>query len=109
MSVRYQLLATACFDAGHFPNPISHSVAGCPICELLAREIRHPPRPAVTSHAFQEMYDRVKRPVREGSLHEAIKMHAQACGLVAYVYDVHPDEVAEAVRDHRISVREVRL
>jgi hypothetical protein len=54
---------------------------------------------------FQEMYNRIKRPVRDGSLHEAIKAHAQACGFVAYVFDVHPDEVAEAVRDHRIYVK----
>lgn len=45
------------------------------------------------------LYYRVKRDPKEGTLADAIRVHAQACGFVAYVFDVHPDRVAEAVRD----------
>ena len=45
------------------------------------------------------LYALVKRPARDYSLTEAIRRHAQACGFVAYVYDVHPDRVAEAVKE----------
>lgn len=44
------------------------------------------------------LYRRIKRRPKEGTLFEAIKCHAQACGFVAYVFDVHPDRVAEAVK-----------
>lgn len=44
-----------------------------------------------------EMYRRVKRKPREGTITDAVRCHAQACGLVAYCFDVHPDRVAEAV------------
>lgn len=43
------------------------------------------------------LYDLVKREPNEGTLAPAIKAHAQACGLVAYICDVHPDDVAQAV------------
>ncbi len=33
---RLKELSTSCFDSGHFPNPISHPIIGCSICELLA-------------------------------------------------------------------------
>ena len=46
-----------------------------------------------------DLYERVKRPPRDGSISAASTVHAQACGFVAWVFDVHPDRVAEAVRD----------
>lgn len=45
------------------------------------------------------LYYRVKREPLDGSISAAIRVHAQACGFVAYVFDTHPDRVAEAVRD----------
>lgn len=45
------------------------------------------------------MYRSVRRKPAEGTAMAAIKVHAQACGLVAYVFNVHPDAVARAVRD----------
>ena len=48
-----------------------------------------------------DLYERVKRSPRDGSISAAITVHAQACGFVAWVFDVHPDRVAEAVRDAR--------
>lgn len=45
------------------------------------------------------LYHRSRRKPEDGSVSAAIRVHAQACGLVAFVYDVHPDRVAEAVRD----------
>ncbi len=45
------------------------------------------------------LYYRVKREPDEGSIAAAIRVHVQACGFVAYVFNVHPDRVAEAVRD----------
>lgn len=42
------------------------------------------------------MYHRLKR-VSDGSLSEAVKHHSQVCGLIAYLFDVHPDTVAHAV------------
>ena len=50
-------------------------------------------------YLYKEMYNDVKRKPRDGSLDEAIKVHAQACGFVAYAYDVHPDRVARAVAE----------
>jgi hypothetical protein len=29
-------LRFACFDQGHFPNPVGHAVAECKICEELS-------------------------------------------------------------------------
>jgi isochorismate hydrolase len=46
-----------------------------------------------------EMYWRVKRSPEEGSVSAAISCHAQACGIVAFVSNVHPDNVARAVAD----------
>ena len=50
-------------------------------------------------YLYVEMYNDVKRKPRDGSLAEAVKVHAQACGFVAYAFDVHPDRVAQAVAD----------
>ena len=47
------------------------------------------------------MYWKVKREPVENSLSEAIRHHAQACGHIAYLLNVHPDRVAEAVRDNQ--------
>lgn len=47
-----------------------------------------------------DMYERIKRKPCDGSLAEAIKVHSQACGFLAYVFDLHPDVVARAVRDY---------
>jgi hypothetical protein len=44
-----------------------------------------------------EMYWRVIRVPTEGTAGAAIRCHAQACGFVAYAFDVHPDTVARAV------------
>jgi hypothetical protein len=49
-------------------------------------------------HLYVEMYNDVKRTTNYGSLANAIKAHAQACGFVAYAFDIHPDEVALAVK-----------
>lgn len=46
-----------------------------------------------------DLYFRVRRKPKEGSLAEAIRCHAQACGFVAFTFDVHPDDVARAVKD----------
>jgi hypothetical protein len=47
------------------------------------------------------MYRRVKRKPKEGTINDAIKCHSQACGLVAFAFDVHPDEVARDVAKER--------
>lgn len=44
-----------------------------------------------------DMYWRVKREPTEGTAACAIRCHAQAAGLVSFVFDVHPDTVACAV------------
>ena len=46
------------------------------------------------------MYARVVRKPVEGTAGAAVKVHAQACGFVAYAFDVHPDEVARAVSEY---------
>jgi hypothetical protein len=46
-----------------------------------------------------ECYGRVVRAPREGTASAAIVEHSAACGLVAYVFGVHPDQVARAVAD----------
>lgn len=45
------------------------------------------------------MYRRVRRVPDEGTAAAAIRAHAQACGFVAYAFNVHPDAVAGAVAD----------
>jgi hypothetical protein len=50
-------------------------------------------------YLYAEMYKDVIRKPRDGSISEAIKVHAQACGFVAYAFDVHPDRVARAVAE----------
>jgi hypothetical protein len=45
------------------------------------------------------LYRAIKRKPTEGTLAPAIKAHSQACGLVAHLLDLHPDEVAEAVAE----------
>jgi hypothetical protein len=45
------------------------------------------------------MYQRVRRQPKEGTITAAILVHSQACGLVAYAYDVHPDAVARVVAE----------
>lgn len=61
---------------------------------------------SVLTPQLAEMYHRVKRRPKDGSLASAIRVHAQACGLVAYVFDIHPDGVAEAVRDAKRDLRD---
>ena len=46
-----------------------------------------------------DMYERVIRRPNEGTATAAIVCHAQACGFVAYAFDVHPDVVARAVKE----------
>lgn len=43
------------------------------------------------------MYHRVVRQPLEGTIGAAITVHAQACGFVAYAFNVHPDVVAKAI------------
>lgn len=50
-------------------------------------------------HPIAEAYKTCKRDPVDGSLAEAIKVHAQACGVVAYVFNLHPDKVAEIVKE----------
>jgi hypothetical protein len=45
-----------------------------------------------------ELYYRIKREP-DGSLGDAIKAHAQACGFIAFLLDLHPDRVAEAIAE----------
>lgn len=52
------------------------------------------------------MYRRVKRKPEEGTATAAIKCHAQACGFVAYAFNVHPDAVAREVAAERAAVTE---
>ena len=54
----------------------------------------------MTSEECAKLYWQVKREPKEGTIRDAITAHAQACGFVAYVADVHPDAVARAVRDY---------
>lgn len=51
------------------------------------------------AQAAADMYHRVFREPREGTISAAIKSHSQACGFVAYALDLHPDEVARAVAE----------
>ena len=44
-----------------------------------------------------ELYRRVKRDPREGTITDAITVHAQACGFVAWLMNVHPDAIAAAL------------
>lgn len=44
-----------------------------------------------------QCYHRALRSPVEGTATAAIQEHAVACGLVAYVFGVHPDRVARAV------------
>jgi hypothetical protein len=55
-----------------------------------------------------ECYRRVKREPKEGTIAEALLEHAQACGLVAYVLGVHPDEVAKAAATEFVAELEAR-
>lgn len=51
------------------------------------------------------LYRAVKREPKEGTIGEAVKCHAQACGFVAYIADVHPDEVARVVAGAKFADR----
>jgi len=44
-------------------------------------------------------YHRVRRTPEEGTSMAAIKEHTVACGLVAYVFGLHPDYVARCVAE----------
>jgi len=44
-----------------------------------------------------DLYARIKRKPGEGTASEAMKCHSQACGMVAFMLDIHPDAVAGAV------------
>lgn len=48
---------------------------------------------------YADLYWSVKREPDEGTATAAIKVHAQACGLVAFVLNVHPDAIARAVAE----------
>lgn len=51
-----------------------------------------------------DCYHRVHRHPLEGTATAAIKEHSAACGLVAYVFGLHPDYVARCVAErHRFS------
>jgi hypothetical protein len=50
-----------------------------------------------SEEAIQAAYERLIRHAEDGTPGEAIKVHAQVCGLLAYALNVHPDEVAWAV------------
>lgn len=43
------------------------------------------------------LYWRIKRKPEEGTLEPAIRTHAQACGMIAFLFNLHPDHVAEIV------------
>ena len=49
-------------------------------------------------------YDSILRR-EDRSLSAAIRYHAQACGVTAFIFDVHPDRVAQAVRDEATVAR----
>lgn len=49
--------------------------------------------------AMVAMYRTVKREPDEGTASAAIRVHAQACGFVAYAFNVHPDYVARCVAE----------
>lgn len=49
--------------------------------------------------ALVAMYYEVIRKPLEGTAGAALKAKGQACGFVAYLFDVHPDRVASAVAD----------
>jgi len=63
----------------------------------------------MTDKDLSDMYWNVKRENKEGTITEAIKTHAQACGLVAFAANIHPDRVARAVRDIRSITPKARL
>lgn len=53
------------------------------------------------SELMARVYWRVKRHTPEStSLPGAIRDHAQACGVIAFLFDVHPDTVARAVNEY---------
>ena len=54
-------------------------------------------RDLLLEREMKSVYGRAKRKPVDGSMREAVKCHAQACGFVAFVFDVHPDVVAKAV------------
>lgn len=53
----------------------------------------------VENEAMTAMYRRVKRSPSEVIAAAAIEVHAQACGFIAYAFNVHPDTVARAVAE----------
>jgi len=63
----------------------------------------------MTDGTIVDLYEITKRKPRDGSLSEAIKVHAQACGYVAYALDLHPDRVAEAVAESQKPDQDERL
>ncbi len=52
----------------------------------------------MTDKDLAQMYLNVKRAPSDSGIYQAIKVHAQACGLIAFVANVHPDDVALAVK-----------
>ena len=53
------------------------------------------------SELMARLYHRIKRYSPEGGAPAgAIRDHSQACGIIAYLFDVHPDTVARAVKEY---------
>jgi hypothetical protein len=52
---------------------------------------------------IRALYRRVKRTPEEGTFEPAVRTHAQACGLIAFLLNVHPDVVARIVARAAVS------
>ena len=62
------------------------------------------------SELMARVYHRIKRHSPEGgSLAGAIRDHSQACGIIAYLFDVHPDTVARAVKEYEPKLQAGRV
>ncbi len=54
-------------------------------------------RSETAPEAIRDLYQTVLPIVPEGTALAALRAHIQACGLLAYMLDMSPDEVAQAV------------
>lgn len=49
---------------------------------------------------ISDLYWKLKREnTPEGSVSEAIRTHSQVCGLLAYIFNCHPDTIAVIVKE----------
>lgn len=90
-------LVAALNAGGHIE--VEEKITGRFLTIVSRRLIPTPLPPVVDGRNLARMYHDVHKAPEEGSIEAAVRRHAQACGLVAYVMNVHPDKVAQAVKD----------